>query len=110
MNVMKFFFKFMLLTIVLISVSAVSHAHSYSLKEDVKYQARIKLTPIERVESKLLPRALYMRTMGHTFKRKFAFQNQEIKHVYYNASQPKYKLYATVVPKSFVNRASSYWP
>jgi len=101
----------MLLTIALLSVSSISHAHSYSSKKEVKYQSRIQLIPIARVQNKLLPQALYVRTMGHTYKRKFSFQNATIKQVYYDASQPVNKLYASLLPKSFPSkRASSYWP
>lgn len=116
MNVIKYLLKFKLLTITLISlsslsVSSISYAHSYPSKLEVKYQPRIQLIPIARVQNKLLPKVLYVQTMGHTFKRRFSFQNQKIKNVYYDASQPTHKLYAALLAKTSTSKhASSYWP
>ena len=111
MNVIKFLLKITLLTMTLLSMSSISHAHSYSSQVAVKYPSRIQVLPIPRVQNKLLPQALYVQTMGHTFKRKFAFQNQVIKQVYYDPSQPIHKLYAVLSPKNFSSKpASSYWP
>lgn len=116
MNVIKFLLKFKLLTITLLSVisismSSISYAHSYPSKVDVKYQSRIQVIPVARVQSKLLPKALYLKTLGHTFKRKFAFQNRVVKHVYYDASQPTHKLYASISPTTYsTNDARNYWP
>ena len=116
MNVIKSLLKFKILIITLLSVSSicvssVSFAHSYPPKVEAKYQSRIQVIPITRVQNKLLPQALYVQTVGHTFKRKFAFQNKVIKHVYYDLSQPTHKLYAALFPKSISSkRTSSYWP
>lgn len=116
MSVIKFLLKFKLLTITFIgicsfSVSSISYAHSYSSKAAVEYQPRIQLIGSARVQDKLLPKALYTQTMGHTYKRTFAFQNKPIKQVFYDASQPTHKLYATLMPHSYkTKRASSYWP
>ncbi len=111
MNVIKFLIKVMVLMVTLISMSSISYAHSDSSKVEVKYQAKIQIRPIIPVQSKLLPKALYVQTMGHTFKRRFAFQNQTIKNVYYDSSQATHKLYATLMPRSYSAKpASSYWP
>jgi hypothetical protein len=111
MNVIKFLIKFTVLTITLMGMSSISYAHSDSSKIQVKYQSKIQIRPIIRVQSKLLPKALYVQTMGHTFKRRFAFQNQPIKQVYYDRSQPTHKLYASLISQNHLTKpASSYWP
>ncbi|MFT6206161.1 MAG: hypothetical protein ACJA0T_000058 [Colwellia sp.] len=76
----KFILKFKTLAITRLSISSIcvsslSHAHLYSPQVKVNYQSRIKVIPITRVQNKLLPQAPYTRTLGHTFKRKFSFQN-----------------------------------
>lgn len=111
MNVIKFLLKITLLTMALLSMSSISHAHSYSSQVKVKYPSRIQVIPIPRAQNKLLPKALYVRTIGHTFKRRFTFQNKVIKQVYYDPSQPVHKLYAVLSPKSFSSKpTTSYWP
>lgn len=112
MNVIKFLLKFKLLTITLLSISSICMSSiSYAHSSQAEYQSRIKVIPITRIQNKLLPKILYVQTMSHTFKRKFAFQNRVIKQVYYDASQPTNKLYAKLSSKRFSNtNASSYWP
>ncbi len=111
MNVIKFLIKVMVLMVTFLGMSSISYAHSDSSKAEVKYQSKIQIKPILRVQSKLLPKALYVQTVSHTFKRRFAFQNQTIKNVNYDSSQPTHKLYATLMPRSYSAKpASSYWP
>jgi len=116
MNVTNSLLKFKVLIITLlslgsISISSLSYAHSYPSKVETKHHSKIQVRAIARAPNKLLPQALYVQTNGHTFKRKFSFQNRIIKQVYYDAAQPVHKLYAALLSKSYPSkRASSYWP
>ena len=110
-NVLYFLTKTIVLIITFISFTSLSHAHAYSAKYEIKNKSIIQVVPIVRTQSKLLPKELYVRTLGHTFKRKFAFQNKMIKKVYFDAYQPNHKLYASLMPTNTKVRLSrSYWP
>ncbi|TMM43119.1 hypothetical protein [Colwellia ponticola] len=113
------FLMIILLSVALFSASSLSYAHTYGNgntqfhtgKVEAKQHTKIQVRPIARTPNKLLPQTLYVQTNGHTFKRKFSFQNNVIKQVYYDAAQPVHKLYATLISKSYASkRTSSYWP
>jgi len=110
-NVLNFIKQTIVIIITFISFISISHAHTYSTPPEIKNKSIIKIVSIKRTPNKLLPKELYSRTLGHTFKRRFAFENKIIKNVYFDESQPNYKLYAALAPTNSQTRKSRrYWP
>lgn len=107
----KFSLTYVLVTVFLMSVSSLSHAHSYEAKNKRYIKSGVKIMPIAHVQNKLLPKALYVKTAGHTYKRKFAYQNLRVKDVFYSTAQQTPKIYATLMTRpSYKKSARSYWP
>lgn len=103
--------KYKLLLITLLSIGSITTAQAHVIKVSAADQAKIQIISVAREQNKLLPKALYVQTRGHTFKRKFAIQNRVVKNVYYDASQATHQLYTSITPQyNSTNLARSYWP